>query len=139
MGQDIQVEVCSSSGLVQERHKKAIEDLRRRFGSGVEVTVDKESDGYLHDFTTVTVGVVGTVAVANPQLLEEVIRYVYHQDELTVADIVGGDIGPFIEVNEVNVDLTLCEINRRIELDDSQVLVEPSSEEEAEKLRERND
>jgi Tfp pilus assembly protein PilP len=138
MSDPVELDIRSKSITLPEKKKKAVmRQLKREFGSDIEVSVDEQEEGVLYNFTLGVMTAVGTVVISNPQIVPQVIKYIYESDHITVGEIVSSGEGSFLEINtgNVTIDTTLINIERKVEINESTALIETASEEDTKKLK----
>jgi len=137
MTEPVELDIRPEDFSLSEKNKKVVmRQLKKEFGGDVEISVDEREEGVIYNITLGVMTTVGTVVVTNPQMVAEVIRYIYESDHITIGDIASAGDGSYIEVNtgNVNINSNMINIERQIEIDESTTLVKTTSEEEAKEL-----
>jgi hypothetical protein len=138
MTEKIELSVQSESpGLSVDQEKKLMLDIKNEFGDSVSVSIknEREEPGALYDFTTGLITTIGTVIVTDPNIVEDVIKYLYNSDHISLSDIINSDGQSLIEVSgDINIDVSL--IKNEYTINESTKYVEPVSEKKVEKIKE---
>jgi hypothetical protein len=139
MNDNLKLEIHATSMVQGNNHRRTlVQELNKQLPSNAAASPDNRDEGALYSLTTAMLTSVGTVAVSNPQIILEVISVIQQNDQLVVNTISGLEGTPFVTINvdEVNIDLSIFKIDNKTEIDDSKVIIEADSSEEAEEIRE---
>lgn len=137
MTEKVRIELHSKSSFRSGKDRRRLYKMNNRFGDDVDVSVDQPGDEVLENITIAAASTVGTVVVNNPLLLADVINYIFASRNLELGYTATLDGKPLIEVSvDRGIDLSLIKIENEYQVNDSTVFVQPTTEQEAEKLRE---